>query len=65
MEKSLLRVSLQVIYDNYNNARQFHHCGEYALHYELHLDLLMRRVDMSQELRMLEIGVSLGGSIDV
>ena len=59
------RQSLKYIYENYNNTRQFHHWKEFAPHYELHLNLLMRRLDMSQEFRMLEIGVRFGGSIEV
>ena len=32
--------TLQYVYENYNNPRQFHHWKEYASHYELHLNLL-------------------------
>ena len=57
--------TLEYVYENYNGNRLFHHWKEYAPHYELHLNLLMGKRDNSQEFRMLEIGVSHGGSIEV
>ena len=57
--------TLQYVYENYNNPRQFHHWKEYASHYELHLNLLMGKLETSPEFRMLEIGVRFGGSIEV
>ena len=57
--------TLQYVYENYNNPRQFHHWKEYASHYELHLNLLMGKLETSPEFRMLEIGVRFGGSMEV
>ena len=57
--------TLEYVYENYDGNRLFHHWKEYAPHYELHLNLLMGKRDNSQEFRMLEIGVSHGGSIEV
>ena len=57
--------TLEYVYENYNNPRQFHHWKEYASHYELHLNLLMGKLENSAKFRMLEIGVRFGGSIQV
>ena len=57
--------TLEYVYENYNNPRQFHHWKEYASHYELHLNLLMGKLETSPKFRMLEIGVRFGGSIEV
>ena len=60
-----LDMKLEYIYEHYNGTRQFDHWKEYAPHYEVHLNLLMRRLDMEQEFRILEIGVRFGGSMEV
>ena len=57
--------TLEYVYENYDGVRLFHHWKEYASHYELHLNMLMGKRDNSQEFRMLEIGVSQGGSLEV
>ena len=58
-------ITLEYVYENYKGVRLFHHWKEYASHYELHLNMLMGKRDNSQEFRMLEIGVSQGGSLEV
>ena len=63
--KNSYHQTLEYVYENYNNPRQFHHWKEFASHYELHLNLLMGKLETSPEFRMLEIGVRFGGSIEV
>ena len=63
--KNSYHQTLEYVYENYNNPRQFHHWKEFASHYELHLNLLMGKLETSSEFRMLEIGVRFGGSIEV
>ena len=59
--KNSYHQTLEYVYENYNNPRQFHHWKEFASHYELHLNLLMGKLKTSSEFRMLEIGVRFGG----
>ena len=63
--QSSRNIKLEYVYEHYNGTRRFDHWKEYAPHYELHLNLLMKRLDVEQDLRMLEIGVRFGGSIEV
>ena len=63
--KNSYHQTLEYVYENYNNPHQSHHWKEFASHYELHLNLLMGKLETSSEFRMLEIGVRFGGSIEV
>ena len=59
--------SLSEIYKNYNGKRVygFDHWLEYADRYEFHLQLLISEFFKTHTIRMLEIGVFYGGSVEV
>ena len=57
--------SLSQIYKNYNIVYGFDHWLEFADRYEFHLQLLLSDFAKTQTIRMLEIGVSYGGSVEV
>ena len=60
------KLSLENIYKNYYGTYGFDQWKEYASHYELHLNQLLRDIlSKTNSFRMLEIGVQSGGSIKI
>ena len=57
--------SLVDIYNQYEGSRQFDHWLEYATHYDVHLQQILKNIPKSNTFRMLEIGVQSGGSVEV
>jgi len=57
--------NLTYIYENYKANPGFHHWLEYAAHYDFHLPILISKFPKSKTIKMLEIGVQSGGSMEV
>ena len=63
--KKIIKKSLIDIYKGYDGVYGFYHWLEYADRYEYHLKLLLSEFSKTQTVKMLEIGVLYGGSVEV